>query len=146
MSIIIANITKWVFDSWTIVIGIILRRSLKIFPIHIWPVTFHPRFSSGSTVLFRIQKNHYIAIHFWKNDFYKYYFDHIVNPMVPDLYLHLRWVIFHTTEFFSLSPISICMDSTILVLSISGIITNSLTCFFSWSASECKMVIFSMIA
>ena len=64
------------------------------------PAGFRLGFSSGSTVLFRIQKKHYMAIYFWKNNFYTYYYDHIVNPTVPDLYIHLGRVIFHITEVF----------------------------------------------
>ena len=56
-------------------------------------------------------------MHFWKNDFYSYYYNYIVNPTVPDLYIHLRGVIFHITEFFLFFPISMSMDSTILILS-----------------------------
>ena len=62
--------------------------------------SFSSEFCSDSTLLFRIQKNHYMAIYFWKNDCYTYYYDHIVNHMVPDLYIHLGQVIFHTNEFF----------------------------------------------
>ena len=68
------------------------------------PAIFCLEFSSGSTVLFWIQENHYRAIHFWKNDSYTYYYDHIVNPTVLDLYLHLGWVIFHITTFFPFLP------------------------------------------
>ena len=68
------------------------------------PANFYPEFSSGSTVLFWIQENHYRAIHFWKNDSYTYYYDHIVNPTVLDLYLHLGWLIFHITTFFHFLP------------------------------------------
>ena len=89
------------------------------------------RFSSGSTVLFQIRKNHYMAIHFWKNDSNTYYYDYIINPTIPDLYIHLGQVIFHTTEFFSLSSILMSMDSAILVLSnIQEFYRLMPTCFF----------------
>ena len=89
------------------------------------------RFSSGSTVLFQIWKNHYMAIHFWKNDSNTYYYDYIINPTIPDLYIHLGQVIFHTTEFFSLSSILMIMDSAILVLSnIQEFYRLMPTCFF----------------
>ena len=113
-----------------VVIGIILKRSSIIFsfrpPNNIvkedWsvgrPLIFHPGFSSASTVLFLIQKNHYIAIYFWKDYFFTCYFDHKVNPTVPDLSISsprasdisCHWVL-------SLFTISMCMDSAISVLS-----------------------------
>ena len=98
-----------------------------------------------------MQKKHYMAIHFWKNDFYTYYYDHIVNPTVSDLYIHLGRVIFHTTEFFLLSPISMSMNSTILILSnIRDFYRLTLTWFF-WktifrSTDEREIGIYLMIA
>ena len=66
--------------------------------------SFSSEFCSDSTLLFRIQKNHYMAIHFWKNDFYTYYYDHIVNHMVPDLYIHLgEWYFIPISFFFTFS-------------------------------------------
>ena len=51
--------------------------------------------------------------------------------MVPDLYIHLGRVIFHTTDFFSLSPISMSMDSATLLLSnIQDFYQLTPTCFF----------------
>ena len=95
-----------------------------------------------------------MAIHFRKNDFYTYYYDHIVNPTVNDLYIHLGRVIFHTTELFSLSPIFMSMDCATLVLSnIRDFYRLTPTCFFCFfvlvvfrSAGEREMGIYLMIA
>ena len=70
------------------------------------PAIFHPRFSSGSTVLFGIQKNCYIAIHFWKNNFLcillwphsqSYGIWLISSCWVSDVSYH--WVFFHFLPF-----------------------------------------------
>ena len=77
-----------------------------------------------SSVIFRIQKNYHMATRFWKNDFYTYY-DLIVNPTAPDLYIHLGWVIFRTTKFFSLSPISMTWTLPFRFSQISGVFADS---------------------
>ena len=79
-----------------------------------------------------------MAIHFRKNDFYTYYYDHIVNPTVNHLYVHLGRVIFHTTELFSPSPIFMSIDSATLVLSnIRDFYRLTPTCFFLLFCFSC---------
>ena len=120
-----------------IVIGITLGWLSKIFPFRV-SVMWQKRIGqlvnrqvsapgflvAVSSVIFRIQKNYHMATRFWKNDFYTYY-DLIVNPTAPDLYIHLGWVIFRTTKFFSLSPISMTWTLPFRFSQISGVFTDS---------------------